>query len=183
MSPGKDDHQHFLWLHTCVADGDGFWVKTSGWESDGDIRYSGSDSIAPDHPDFKVWQWISAHRRCFPRLISRADLANIIHRSRGRLPTPKVPEDGFYFISADWNGPAVASRKALEAANLLRPLPRPLRIIAGDSDEVAQLFPHLTGLFHGWGELFGFCSGTCDEYFSLGTSLESLESTIDYLYT
>ena len=182
MSPDYDAHLHLLWLHTCVADGDGFRVKMSGWEGDGDFHYTGNDSIAADHPDFKVWQWISTHRRFFPPLISRADLANLISRSRESLPDPKVPEDGFCLICVDSSGPAVASRKALEAANLLRPLPRPLQIIDGDSDEVTRLFPHLIGLFHGWGELLGFSSGRCDQFSSLGRSLETLQSSIDHLY-
>jgi hypothetical protein len=182
VSSDYDDQLHFLWLHTCVADGDGFRVKTSGWESGGDIHYTGSDVIASDDRDLEVWRWIAAHRRCFPPLISRGDFANIINRSREGLPDPKVPEDGFYLISVDWSGPAVASRKAVEAANLLRPLPRPLRIINGDSDEGARLFPHLTGLFHGWGEMLGFSSGECDQFSSLGRSLESLQLSIDFLY-
>lgn len=92
------------------------------------------------------------------------------------------PEDGYYFVAVPCSGPTFAAREALETAHKTRPLPRPLKILDGESAEPSQHFPHLTGLLHGWGELFGFREGKCDFYQTLGKNLESLPRAIEQLY-
>ena len=178
--PGSPD-QHFYSLHVCGPTRDGgIRVKTSGYE--GDIHYTGQDDVPPDSPDIEAWRWLHENRRAFPPIIPQNLFPGIALRFRHGPPAVRVPPSGFYFITAEWSGPAVAARMALESAHARRPLPRPLCLLDNDSPGPSEHFPQLLGLLHGWGEVFGFIDGQCDLYLALGKDPTVTERMIEFLY-
>jgi len=148
---------------------------------DGDIHYTGSHYIAVDSPGIGTWIWVQQNRKRFPAILSQQEFHGIERVFENGTRDTSIPGPGYYFISAEWSGPAQAAKKALLDAHSVKPLPRPIHCLDIDSDEPGQLFPHLVGLISGAGELFSFNNDACDFYMELGSRLSAIQRHIEFV--
>ncbi len=150
-------------------------LKTSGW--DGNVHWTGSETVGEKEPDFIAWKWIVDNSSALPEVFDSKCARRLMDYGKARSWSPlEPPAEGVYFLSS-------SQEDAESATNLLRAITTRSKVKLLDIEELKPQHPHsfLRSFSDGKGELFYYANGKCSFFCALAENWESASLKIQML--